>query len=298
MSTRNYFILWRRWKHSISTKHIATRSILKDGNAMPQFGFGCYKLADNMTKSSVSTALKHGYRLIDTAQQYGNEKFVGQALRESKLQREDFFVVTKLSYFNGYAEAMKSCMESLKLLQIDYIDLYLIHSPSTGKVIETWEAFTTLQKQGYIRSIGVSNFHKHHLKPLLDNDLPAPVVNQIEYHPWNQQKDLLKYCRQHDMNIMGYCPLARMQLFTTEHWNPRIDVICQKYEKTRTQVILRWSLQNGVITIPKSSSEARIIENGSIFDFELDTAEMEFISDLDKGIQIASVSAKTDPWLG
>lgn len=265
---------------------------------MPQFGFGCYKLADNMTKSSVSTALKHGYRLIDTAQQYGNEKFVGQALRESKLQREDFFVVTKLSYFNGYAEAMKSCMESLKLLQIDYIDLYLIHSPSTGKVIETWEAFTTLQKQGYIRSIGVSNFHKHHLKPLLDNDLPAPVVNQIEYHPWNQQKDLLKYCRQHDMNIMGYCPLARMQLFTTEHWNPRIDVICQKYEKTRTQVILRWSLQNGVITIPKSSSEARIIENGSIFDFELDTAEMEFISDLDKGIQIASVSAKTDPWLG
>lgn len=273
-----------------------TFKILNDGNKIPMFGLGCYKIDRNNTCKSVMSAVRCGYRLFDTAESYENEIFVGEALKKSGVNRDNIFLVTKLSKQHGYENAFNTCMKSLKNLQVDHIDLYLIHSPSNGKILETWSAFQELQKQGHVRSIGVSNFNIHHLEGIKNSGAALPSVNQIEHHPWNQPEQLIQYCKQNNVSIMGYCPLARMKLLNDQ--NTLLPRLSKHHNKTHSQILLRWSIQKGVITIPKSSIAEHIEENFEIFDFELSKEDMGLIDKLNSQHQVASINAIYEPWTG
>lgn len=282
-------------RYIASQSKISNAILLHDGYTIPLFGLGCYKLKKELTESAVLSALTSGYRLLDTAEAYGNEACVGSAIKKSGIPRKDLYVVTKLSTKNGSREAQKKCLESLQLLGLDYIDLYLIHSPSNGFVLETWEAFLKLQQDGYVKSVGVSNFNIHHLEPMKQHGFPSPVVNQIEHHPWYQQTELVNYCRENNITVMGYCPLARSVSFD---FVPLIKEIAKKYSKSERQVLLRWSIQKNVITIPKSSIHERIVQNIDIYDFDLTEQEMHEITNLNENRRIAGVTALCEPWLG
>ena len=280
---------------SIQCGHVSDRIVLRDGNTIPLFGLGCYKLNKELTETSVLSALNYGYRLIDTAEAYANESFVGSAIQKCGIPRKDIYVITKLSSENGYKESKETCLKSLKILNLDYIDLYLIHSPTQGKVIETWKAFIELQNDGLVKSIGVSNFNIHQLEPLRQHGFPMPVVNQIEHHPWYQQTKLMEYCKDVGIVVMGYCPLARTKYFENESV---IHNTANTYHKTVCQILLRWSLQKNIVTIPKSSQQRRIIENADIYDFSLSDEEMQEISKLNSNRTVSTVTALSDPWLG
>jgi len=264
---------------------------------LPCFGLGCYKMEKHETERSILTAVEAGYRFFDTAQSYENEENIGNAIKVSGLKRTEFFISTKLSTKHGYQETRESLLKSLEFLKVDYVDMYLIHSPSKGKIIETWDAFKDLRTEGYTKRIGVSNFNIQHLEGLLSVKNYIPDVNQIEYHPWHQLRPLVKYCNGKGIFIMGYCPLARMQLIPTNQ-DHILSILALKYKKAMSQILLRWSVQKGVITIPKSVTDTRIKENIQIFDFHLNDQEMKRIDDLDCGHQIASINAINEPWTG
>jgi len=271
---------------------------LRSGNNIPLFGLGCYKLLAEETSISVTTALDCGYRLIDTAEQYGNESSIGAALQRSNVKRSDIYISTKVSYENGCNKAKQSCYKSLKALGVDYIDLYLIHSPVYGKVLETWEALIELRDKGCVKDIGVSNFNVQHLKPFLRHKLELPSVNQIEFHPWNMQNEVLTFCRNNNIHIMGYCPLARMVKLKANTTPLCVKELMLKYNKTATQIILRWCVQQTVTTIPKSSNPLHIKENCDIFDFSLTLHEIAALDKLNENFRVASVTAMSEPWFG
>jgi len=279
--------------------NISQRIQLSDGNTIPLFGLGSWKLSPDVADNSIQYAIEIGYRLFDTAYCYYNEEAVGKTLRESCLKRDEYFIVTKINPDNhGYNEAQLSLKDSLRKLGLDYVDLCLIHSPKAGKNIETWKALIELKKGGLTKSIGVSNFNVQHLEGLLASGLESPVVNQIEFHPWYQAKEAVEFCSKHNIAVMGYCPLARGKMFEDAKY-PIIDELSKRYRKTKAQIILRWALQKGVVTIPKTSKVERIKENSDLYDFCLVNEELNEIEKLNQGIHISKAShVMQEAWNG
>ncbi|MEH7547316.1 aldo/keto reductase [Neobacillus vireti] len=261
---------------------------LSNGVKMPWFGLGVFKVEEGPELvNAVKFAIKHGYRSIDTAAIYQNEEGVGQAIREgikeAGISREDLFVTSKVWNSDlGYEATLEAYETSLKKLGLDYLDLYLIHWPVEGKYKEAWRALETLYKEGRVKAIGVSNFHVHHLEDLMKEAEIKPMINQVEFHPRLTQKEIQTFCREQGIQMEAWSPLMQGQLLN----QPVIKEIANKYNKSTAQVILRWDLQNGVVTIPKSTKEHRIIENAAIFDFELTKAEMEQIDDLNQNHRV------------
>ncbi|MFC0297639.1 aldo/keto reductase [Geobacillus jurassicus] len=251
---------------------------LHNGVKMPWVGLGVYKVKEGEeVRSAVRTALEIGYRHVDTAAFYENEEGVGQAIRESGIPREQVFVTTKVwNTDQGYETTLKAFDRSLKKLGFDYVDLYLVHWPVKGKYKETYRALEKLYKDGYVRAIGVSNFHIHHLQDVLADCEIKPMVNQVEYHPRLTQKELHAFCQENGIQLEAWSPLMRGEILS----EPTIVDIGRKYGKTPAQVVLRWDLQHGVVTIPKSVTPARIKENADIFDFSLTDEEMKQIDAL------------------
>ena len=240
---------------------------LSNGVEMPYLGLGVYQAQEGeMVQKAVGWALEAGYRHIDTASAYGNEVGVGQAVRNSGLSRESVFVTSKVwNSDQGYDGTLEAFEKSIARLGLDYLDLYLVHWPVAGKYKETWRALESLYKEGRIRAIGVSNFLRHHLQDLLESCEIVPMVNQMEFHPWLVQQDLVDYCRDRGIQYEAWSPL--MQGAVAEV--PELVELGRKYGKTAAQIVLRWDLQKGVATIPKSANKARIAANAAIFDFEL-----------------------------
>ncbi|WAA11306.1 aldo/keto reductase [Fervidibacillus albus] len=259
---------------------------LHNGVQMPYFGLGVYKVPDGEeVVQAVKTALDAGYRLIDTAQFYQNEEGVGQAIKESGVPREEIFVTTKVwNTSQGYDSTLKTFEKSLEKLRLEYIDLYLIHWPVSDKYLDTWRALERLYEEGSVRAIGVSNFHIHHLKNLMNYFEQKPVVNQVELHPYLTQEPLRRFCLENDIKVESWSPLARGQMIG----DPVIGQISKKYGKTPAQIVLRWHVQNDLIVIPKSKSPSRIRENADIFDFTLTKEDMEKINTLNKDYRTGS----------
>lgn len=259
---------------------IRDRVPLNNGVMMPWLGLGMYKVTDeHQLQQAIQTALEAGYRGIDTATLYDNEAGVGQAMRDCGLAREDLFVTTKVwNADQGYETTLQGFEASRKRLQVDYVDLYLIHWPVKGKYKETWRALEKLYKEGFIRAIGVSNFLQHHLQDVLDDAEIRPSINQIEYHPYLTQESLRAFCAGQGIRLEAWSPLMRGRLLD----EPVLRETATLHGKTPAQVVLRWDLQHGVVTIPKSVQPSRIRENANIFDFELSVAEMARIDALDR----------------
>jgi diketogulonate reductase-like aldo/keto reductase len=254
--------------------------VLNNGVEMPILGFGVYQIADTEEcEKSVYEAIRAGYRLIDTAAAYQNEEAVGKAIEKSGVPREEIFVTTKLWIQDAGCESTKKAFErSLKRLQLDYLDLYLIHQPY-GDVYGSWRAMEELYREGKIRAIGVSNFQPDRLMDLMVHNEVVPAVNQIETHPFNQQIETQKFLEENKVQIESWGPFAEGKNNIFE--NELLLAISGKYQKTVAQVILRWLTQRGVVVIPKSVRKERIVENFDIFDFELSNEDMNAIVTLD-----------------
>lgn len=249
---------------------------------MPQLGFGVFQMTDLAEcEQAVVDAIASGYRLIDTAAAYHNEAAVGRAIKRSGVAREELFITSKLWVSDAsYERAKKGLDQSLQNLGVDYLDLYLLHQPF-GDVIGAWRALEEAYKAGKIRAIGVSNFYADQLKNLILSTDVKPVINQIEVNPWYQEHSEVAFAQAEDVQVEAWAPFAegKHNIFTDE----RIAAIGDRYGKSNGQVILRWLLQRGIVVIPKSVHQNRIAENIDVFDFELTTAEMATMNDLDKG---------------
>jgi diketogulonate reductase-like aldo/keto reductase len=269
-------------------KNLQDTTTLHNGVKMPWFGLGVFKVEEGPElEFAVKTAIKHGYRSIDTAAIYGNEEGVGRGIREglkeAGITREELFVTSKVWNADlGYESTLAAYETSLKKLGLEYLDLYLIHWPVEGKFKEAWRALETLYKEGRVKAIGVSNFHVHHLEELLKDAEIKPMVNQVELHPRLTQQEIRQYCENHGIQMEAWSPLMQGQLLD----NSVLQEIAGRYDKSVAQVILRWDLQNGIVTIPKSTKEHRIVENAAVFDFELTKEDMERIDGLNENHRV------------
>jgi diketogulonate reductase-like aldo/keto reductase len=259
--------------------------LLNDGNELPIIGFGTYKSTEQEAIYAVRFALQNGYRLIDTAAFYFNEEAVGKGIKASGIPREEIIVTTKLwRDYLGYESTKKELEKSLKKLDLDYIDLYLIHWPANARNYnnwqetnaDTWRAMEELQAEGKIKSIGVSNFWKEHLDALFQTAKVKPAVNQIEFHPGYWQPELTAYCKKNDIAIEAWSPLARGRVFHNE----TLKQIAQNHQQSIAKVCLRWITQHEVVVIPKSTTHERILDNLDVFGFELTPEEMNLIDNL------------------
>jgi len=266
-----------------ATLTLASRLPLNDGHSIPAIGLGVYQApAGQGTRSAVRNALQAGYRHIDTAAIYGNESDVGQAIIDSGIARADVFVTTKLwNQQQGYASAQRALEHSLRLLRMEYVDLYLIHWPVSGKRDESWRALEKLQADGRTRSIGVSNYTVHHLQDLLAKSKTVPAVNQVEFSPFLYQRDLLAFCEARHIQLEAYSPLARARRLR----DPTLIDIAQRHRKTPAQIMVRWSLEMGLVVIPKSVRPERILENASVFDFSLSPMDHERLAGLNENLR-------------
>ncbi|GIN63446.1 glyoxal reductase [Robertmurraya siralis] len=269
-------------------KNLQDTTTLHNGVKMPWFGLGVFKVKEGSeVVEAVKAAIKNGYISIDTAAIYQNEEGVGQGIRESGVARDSLFVTSKVwNSDQGYESTLQAFETSLQKLGMDYLDLYLIHWPGkdSAKYKETWRALEKLYKDGKVRAIGVSNFHVHHLEDLIADAEIKPMVNQVEYHPHLAQLELRDYCKKQGIQLEAWSPLKQGQLLN----EPTIVEIADKYQKSPAQIILRWDLQNEVVTIPKSIKEHRIIENADIFDFELAPEDMAKLDGLNKNERVGS----------
>lgn len=251
---------------------------LNNGVLMPYLGLGVYQ-CDNVF-DAVTSALETGYRLVDTASIYGNEQEVGEAVRASTVPREEIFVTSKVwNADQGYTSTLDALEASLRRTGLDYLDLYLIHWPVEEKYKETWRALETLYRERKVRAIGVSNFLKHQLEKLMASASVVPLVNQMEFHPYLLQQDLVDFCRSHGIQYQAWSPMMQGHIFKLD----AMRALADKYSKTIAQIVLRWDLQKGVATIPKSSKKERIVANADVFDFELLPGDVALIDNMDCG---------------
>lgn len=259
---------------------------LHNGVQMPWLGFGTFKIPDGEeVEQSVLWALEAGYRSIDTAAMYRNEAGVGRALKASGIPRDQIFLTTKVANDDqGYEATLQAFEKSLELLEVDYVDLYLVHRAVKGKFPDTWRAMETIYQGRRARAVGVSNFLIHHLETLRETSDFIPMVNQIEYHPLLTEVKLLQYCAQRDIVPTAWSPLMRGGIFE----NKVIQRLAQKHKKTMAQIVLRWDLQHGVVTIPKSVHRERIVENAKLFDFNLSGEDMALIDALNQDHRIST----------
>jgi 2,5-diketo-D-gluconate reductase A len=254
---------------------------LNDGNTIPQLGFGVFKVDPDKTSRIVRDAFEVGYRHIDTAKIYGNEEGVGHAIKSSGIDRDELFITTKLwNADQGYESGLEAFEKSLGRLQLDYVDLYLIHwpAPANDNYVDAWKALEKIRESGRAKSIGVSNFTVEHLRRLLGETDVVPAVNQIELHPEFQQREITAFGREHGIATEAWSPLAQGALLK----EPNVQEIAEAHGKSLAQVILRWHIQQGNIIFPKSNNRERIEENFNIFDFELSADEQASITALEK----------------
>lgn len=263
---------------------IADTTTLHNGVEMPWLGLGVFKAREGgEVEQAIQWAAEAGYRAVDTATFYNNERGVGDGVRACGVPRAEMFVTTKLwNDDHGYDNALRACDTSLEKLGFDYVDLYLIHWPGESKFVETWKAFETLLDDGRARAIGVSNFQVHHLKELMAQTEVVPMVNQVEFHPHLVQQDLLAFCRDNRIQLEAWSPLKRAAV----NEMPVVQQVAERHGKTPAQVTLRWDLQHGVATIPKSANRDRIRENAGIFDFALSEEEVAAIDALDRNVRV------------
>ncbi|MCF2647848.1 aldo/keto reductase [Niallia circulans] len=262
--------------------NLKSTTTLHNGVEMPWLGLGVFLVKDGEeVVNSVKAALEVGYRSIDTAAAYKNEEGVGKAIAESNVPREELFITTKVwNADQGYEATLAAFDVSMKKLGLDYLDLYLIHwpLPSQGKFLDTWKALEQLYKDGRVRAIGVSNFKVHHLEEIIANSEIVPMVNQVEYHPRFNQRELHDFCKKHGIQLEAWSPLMQGGLLE----EPILVELAKKYNKSPAQIIIRWDIQTGVVTIPKSVKPHRIAENKDVFDFELSEEDMDKISALNQ----------------
>lgn len=269
-------------------QHVQDTVTLHNGVKMPGFGLGVFKVEEgDQLVQAIKSAVKHGYRSIDTAAIYDNERSVGQGIREAiaehNISREDLFITSKVWNADlGYDSTIAAFETSLEKKGLDYLDLYLIHWPVKGKYHEAWKALETLYRKGRVRAIGVSNFQIHHLQDLMSGGGIKPMVNQVEFHPRLTQQELRQFCKEQGIQLEAWSPLMQGQQLD----NPVLTDIAAKYGKSVAQIILRWDLQHGAVTIPKSVHEHRIVENAAIFDFELISDDVARIDGLNQNLRV------------
>jgi diketogulonate reductase-like aldo/keto reductase len=253
---------------------------LNNGLDMPWLGLGVWQMNDGReVEEAIHAALEYGYRSIDTAAVYGNERGVGQAIRSSGILRKDIFLTTKVwNRDQRDKRILPAFEESLVRLETDYVDLYLVHWPVKGHYQETWEEMEKIYETGRAKAIGVSNFMIHHLEDILSNSSTTPAVNQVEFHPHLLQPELLSYCLENQIQVEAWSPLMQGQIME----ETTILQMAEKYNRTAAQLVLRWNLQHEVVTIPKSIKPERIEENSKIFDFEISQDDMKTIDKLDR----------------
>ena len=269
---------------SMANLNIESTVKLNNNVRIPILGLGVYQTPPGrVTQNAVKFALSDGYRHVDTARIYGNEADVGEAVRKSGVPREQLFVTTKLwNADQGYDSTLRACEASLKRLGFDYLDLYLIHFPVPETRRESWKAMKTLLGKGKCRAIGVSNFTIPHLEDLLGEHELVPAVNQVEFHPFLYQKELLEHCQRKGIQVEAYSPLARGEKLK----HPRITALATRYSKSPAQLMIRWGLQHGLVVIPKSTREERIRENSQVFDFEISAEDMRSLDSLNEDLRL------------
>jgi diketogulonate reductase-like aldo/keto reductase len=249
---------------------------LNNGIKIPVIGFGTWTLKGKTAQQAVNWALEIGYRLIDTASFYKNESDIGIALAQNDIPREEIFITSKVwDSEQGYNDTFKAFERSLKKLNLKYLDLYLIHWPR-DPFLDTWKAMEELYQKGKIRTIGVSNFTVEHLRTLLEHSEITPTVNQVEFHPFLYQRDLLEFCKAHNIRLEAYSPLTKGRKLS----HPLLQKLSKKYKKTPAQILLRWGIEHGIIEIPRSSNKMHIAENIKVFDFTLDSSDMDQLNNL------------------
>ncbi|KAF5314742.1 hypothetical protein D9611_007138 [Ephemerocybe angulata] len=253
---------------------------LSSGHLLPLLGFGVFQNTKE-ARESVLEALCAGYRHVDSAKMYLNEADIGDVVREIGIPREEVFITSKIrSMLHGYESTLKAVDESLEEFKFDYIDLYLIHDPLSGKEkrLETYKALLEAKATGKVRSIGVSNYGVHHIEEIIEAGYEKPSVNQIELHPLNQQRPIVKYCQENGIVVEAYCPIRRGKMDF-----PVIHEIAAKYEREPAQILIRWSLQKEFVPLPKSTTASRVRSNADIYNFEISREDMERLDSLDQG---------------
>lgn len=268
-------------------KNLQDTLTLNNGVKIPGFGFGVFQIPDDQTTAAVSNAIQQGYRLIDTAQIYGNEAGTGAGIQaglaKTGLQRSDLFVTSKVwNDHLSYEETIAAYNDSLAKLGLDYLDLYLIHWPGDDAYRESWRALEDLYLAGKIKAIGVSNFEQHHFDDLMTTARVKPVLNQVEIHPLLTQEPMRAYAADHDFLLQAWSPLAQGKLFG----NPVMEQLAQKYGKSVAQLILKWDVQRDVLVITKSTNPDRIAANADVFDFTISDADMAAIDALNAGLRV------------
>lgn len=267
--------------------NISATVTLNNGVKMPWLGLGTWQSPEGQVQDAVRQAIEAGYRHIDTAAVYQNEAGVGEGVRSSGVKREDLFIVTKVwneDQRQGVDAVAKAFETSLKKLKMDYVDLYLVHWPVKGRYKDTWKVLERIHATGRAKAIGVSNFLVHHLEDLLMDAKVIPAVNQVEFHPFLRQQELLDFCAKHKIQHEAWSPLMQGKAGTVAE----LKAIGAKYNKTPEQVALRWELQKGSVVIPKSTKKERILANAAIFDFNLTPDEVKQIDGLDKNKRFGS----------